>query len=392
MATRAVRERTRAADVLAWLREREGAMVDLLVALARAESPSDDADSQEGVQALLRRELERAGCVVRRIPGRHSGGHLYARPQVRRAGLPLQLLVGHADTVWPVGTVRDMPVEVGEGVVRGPGTFDMKAGLVQMAFALRCLRELALDPPALPVAFVNSDEEIGSPESRRWVERLARRAARAFVLEPAMGPGGALKTARKGVSAFTVIVRGRAAHAGLDPERGVSAILELARVVEHLHALTDPERGATVNVGVVAGGTRANVVAAEARAEVDVRTRTLADAQALEAEIRRIRPSLPGSSIEVRGGLRVPPLERTERNRRLWAAARAAGERLGLDLAEGLAGGGSDGSITSRSTATLDGLGPVGGGAHARDEHVIASSLPERAALLVELLLEPVAG
>ncbi len=365
-------------------------MVELLTSLASLESPSDVPASQEPVQAVFREALEEVGYAVRRVGGRSSGGHLYARPRTRRRHTPIQLLIGHSDTVWPLGTVREMPVRVENGLVRGPGTFDMKAGLVQAVFALGCVRSLDLEPPAVPVVFVNSDEEIGSPESRRWVERLARRSARAFVLEPAMGAGGKLKTARKGMGAFTVTVRGKASHAGLDPTAGISAIGELARVVERLHALTDLERGTTVNVGVIRGGTRANVVAAEACAEVDVRAQSLDEACRVEDAIRRIRPSVDGASIEVEGGMRIPPMERTPRNVRLWEAARAAGGRLGLDLDQTLSGGGSDGNTTSRFTATLDGLGPVGDGAHARHEHVVVDELVRRTALVVELLMEPV--
>lgn len=372
------------------LRERERQMVELLVALASVESPSDEPASQPEVQRLLADELERAGYAVRRIPGKRSGGHLYARPARRTHGRPAQLLLGHGDTVWPVGTIRDMPVEVVDGVVRGPGTFDMKAGLVQMVFALRAIRELALSPPATPVIFVNSDEETGSAESHRWVVRLARRVVRTFVVEPSMGPGGRLKTARKGQGSFTVTVRGREAHAGLDPTGGASAILEMAHVIQALHALTDLERGTTVNVGVVRGGTRPNVIAGEAAAGVDARITTFAEGESVERAIRAIRPTVPGTSIEISGGIGIPPMERTEANRRLWEAALAAGARLGLELEEAMSGGASDGSTASRYTATLDGLGPVGDGAHARHEHVVARAMPERAALLAELLMEPV--
>lgn len=379
----------RAGEVLEWMQHREAAMVDLLTSLASLESPTDVPASHEPVQGLLREALEREGYAVRRVHGPGGRGHLYARPRYRSRGRPVQLLVGHSDTVWPIGTLASMPVQVQDGIVRGPGTFDMKAGLVQGVFALACVRALDLAPPATPVVFVNSDEEVGSPDSRRWMERLARRAVRAYVLEPSMGETGKLKTARKGMGVFTVTVRGRAAHAGLDPTGGASAILELARTVERLHALTDFDRGTTVNVGIVRGGTRPNVIAAEARAEVDVRVTTLDAGRHVEDAIRRLRPSLDGTSIEVEGGMRVPPMEPTPRNERLWNAARAAGERLGLSLEQTLSGGGSDGNTTSRFTATLDGLGPVGDGAHARHEHVVVKHMAERAALVVELLMEP---
>ncbi len=383
-------ERSRAAEVLIHLRGQEAEMVEFLVGLVSVESPSDVPGSQIEVQRLLRDAFASAGYAVRRIPGRRSGGHLFARPVERIRGRPAQLLLGHCDTVWPLGQLRKMPVEMVDGVLRGPGTFDMKGGLTQMVFALRAVDDLGLDPPATPVVFVNSDEETGSAESRRWVERLARRVARAYVLEPSLGPQGKLKTARKGVGNFTVTVRGKEAHAGLDPTGGASAILEMARVIGALHAMTDLERGTSVNVGIVRGGSRSNVIAGEARAEVDVRITTLEEGRGVERAIRAIRPTVPGTSIEVSGGIRIPPMERTPGNRRLWKAARAAGSRLGLELDEALSGGGSDGNTTSRFTPTLDGLGPVGDGAHARHEHLVVQALAERTALLVELLMEPV--
>ncbi|HSG47266.1 MAG TPA: M20/M25/M40 family metallo-hydrolase, partial [Longimicrobiales bacterium] len=236
---------------------------------------------------------------------------------------------------------------------------------------------------------VNSDEEIGSPESRPHVRRLARAVNRAFILEPSFGPLGLLKTARKGVGHFQVTVRGRASHAGLDPEAGISAILELSHVIQTLHALTDPERGLTVNVGTIEGGTRANVVAAESRAQVDVRALTVEDAAWVTEAIRGLRPSVEGVTLEVEGGFEIPPLERTPRNRVLWHQAQAAGREMGLELGEVTAGGGSDGNTTSQYTATLDGLGPRGDGAHADREHVVVVSLAERTALLAALLAAP---
>jgi glutamate carboxypeptidase len=285
-----------------------------------------------------------------------------------------------------------MPVVVENGHVKGPGTFDMKAGIVQGLFALEALSSLGLDLPATPVWLINSDEETGSPESRRWMQLLARRVARAYVLEPAFGREGRLKTARKGVARYTVTMRGTAAHAGLDPTAGASAITELSHVIQRLHALTDLERGTTVNVGVVRGGTRANVIAAEASAEVDVRVLSVADGEYVATQIRAIEPLTPGTSIEVAEGIVIPPLERTQRNRALWSAAREAGARLGLDLGEFTAGGGSDGNTTSQFTATLDGLGAIGDGAHAIHEAVLIDGMPERAALLAELLMAPVDG
>jgi glutamate carboxypeptidase len=285
-----------------------------------------------------------------------------------------------------------MPVRVEGETVRGPGVLDMKGGLVQMAFALRAVRDLGLRPAATSVALVNSDEEVGSPDSRALIGRLARGAARAFVLEPAFGRDGKLKTARKGVGSFTVVIRGRAAHAGLSPEEGASAILELSHQVQRLFALNDPARGLTVNVGTVDGGLRANVVAPVVRAGVDVRVRTAADAAAVEAAIRGLQPLNPRTTIEVAGGFESPPLEPVPRNQALWRLAHDLGRRLGLELRQAAVGGASDGNTASQYTATLDGLGAVGDGAHAAHEYVEIGRLVERSALLVLLLTAPVAA
>src|SRR5579871_2391334 len=295
--------------VLSYLRERRQDMVDLLQRLALAESPSDNPAAVAPALALLESELGQAGMTVRHFPGRVSAGTLYARPQERSGKSPHQLLVGHCDTVWPVGTVKRMPVRVEGNTVRGPGVFDMKGGLVQMLYALRALRDLGLRPPADCVAVISSDEEIGSPDSTPLIRRLARRAARAFVLEPAFGRDGKLKTARKASGGFTITVTGRAAHAGVNPEEGVSAILEMSHQVQRLFELNDAARGITVNVGTIDGGLRPNVVAAEVRASVDVRVRTRQDAAEVEAAIRGLRPINPVTTIQVEGGIEQSPME-----------------------------------------------------------------------------------
>jgi glutamate carboxypeptidase len=269
----------------------------------------------------------------------------------------------------------------------------MKAGLVQGIYAVRALRELGLEPPLAPVFFVNSDEEIGSVESAPRILRLARRVRRVFVLEPSLGPEGRLKTARKGVVRSRVTVHGRAAHAGLEPEKGASAVLELAHVIRHLYALADPERGMTVNVGLIGGGQASNVVAPEAWAEVDLRVLRRADAEEFDRVLRGLISEVtevPGTRIEITGGVNRQPLERNPRNRALWQAAERCAGELGIELGEGTAGGGSDGNLTTEHAATLDGLGAVGDGAHAVHEHVVAARMPERAALLARLMLEPV--
>lgn len=365
-------------------------MVDLLVGVATLESPSDVPDSQASVQLALANALEARGFAVRHMPGRRTGGLLLARPRARRKRTPLQLLIGHSDTVWPLGTTAAMPVTVDGDNVRGPGVFDMKAGLVQGIFALEALSALGLEPEATPVWIINSDEEIGSLESKRWVRRVARRAARAFVLEPAYGAEGRLKTARKGIARFRVTVRGVPAHAGLDPTAGASAIHEMAHVILALHALTDLERGTTVNVGTVRGGTRSNVTAAEAHADVDVRVETEAAGEEITRAIHALTARTPRTSIHVEGGLATPPLERTERNVALWRQAVTVGERFGLALEEYTSGGVSDGNTASHFTATLDGLGAIGDGAHARHEWISIDGMVQRAAFLAELLMEPV--
>ena len=378
-----------APDILDWLREREDDLVALLSELARLESPSTDPAAQEPVFARLAEALDDAGYRVRRVPGRASGGQILALPRRRSRGRPLQLLLGHADTVWPRGTLERMPVRVEDGRLHGPGTFDMKAGLAMAAFALRALAELGATPEVTPVLFVSSDEEVGSAESRRWIEALARRADRVWVLEPAYGADGRIKTARKGVGEFVVRVHGRAAHAGLDPTAGVSAIVEMAHQIQRLTALNDPAEGVSVNVGVVEGGERPNVVAPLCTARVDVRAPTAESARRLERAILALDPVLPGARVEVSGGVDRPPLERTPANRRAWEAARTAGVELGLELEEAAVGGGSDGNLTSPLAPTLDGLGPVGDGAHALHEHVRVDSLVPRTALLALLLLRP---
>ncbi len=386
-AERAADEARRTLEAVRGMRDE---FVHFLSHLAGMESPTDRPETQAPVQRFLAGALGDLGFDVRVVPGRKTGGHLFARPSRKGKGVSSQLLVGHTDTVWPVGTLEQMPVVVEEGRLHGPGTLDMKGGLTQAVFALRALRALDLEPPTLPVLFFNSDEEIGSPESKRYVRMLARRARRAFVLEPSLGSEGRIKTARKGLGRFEITIRGRASHAGLDPEAGASAILELSHVIQRLHALNDLERGTTVNVGVIDGGVRPNVVAPLARASVDVRVRTMDDGRRVEAAIKALEPTTEGVRLEVEGAVAVPPLERTPRNRVLWTEARRAAEALGLEVDEGMAGGGSDGNTTSQFTATLDGLGCVGDGAHADHEHIEIDRSLERCALLARLLISPV--
>jgi glutamate carboxypeptidase len=374
--------------IFSHLSERSQEMVALLAELVRAESPSNVPQSQDQVLYILGERLAQLSYRVSRLVGRNCGGHLYARPW-RPTRRHIQLLLGHCDTVWPLGTLADMPLTVGDGVLSGPGSYDMKAGLVQMLYALEALHALQLEPPLAPVVFINSDEEIGSHDSTRRIRRLARIAQRALVLEPSLGMDGKLKTARKGVGRFTVTVKGKAAHAGLNPESGASAILELSYVIQKLFALNDPKRGVTVNVGTIDGGLGPNVVAPESRAEVDVRVVSADDARRVEAAIKALEPVVAGVSLVIQGRFGRPPMERTPANQALWQTARDIGRQVGLDLKEALAGGASDGNTTSRYTATLDGLGAVGDGAHARHEFVYCDKMAERGALVALLLLAP---
>jgi glutamate carboxypeptidase len=372
------------------LRPRQEEMVRLVEDLVRLESPSEDAAAQAGVLERLGAELAERGFRTRRIRGRRSGGSLLALPRERARRGPRQLLLGHADTVWPLGTVSERPPEVRAGRLHGPGSYDMKAGLVQGLFALEAAAT-ALEGrlPVTPLVLVNTDEEIGSRESTQSIRRLARLCERVFVLEPSLGPEGALKTSRKGIGRFTVKVQGKAAHAGLDPDKGASAILELSLVIQKLFALNDPEHGVTVNVGMIDGGLQPNVVAPESSAVVDVRVRTHEDAARIEAAIHGLEPSTPGTALAVEGRIGRPPMEPTPGNRRLWTMAKESAELLGLSIDEAAVGGGSDGNTTSQTTPTLDGLGPVGEGAHALHESLVVEALAERAALLAMLLIHP---
>ena len=379
-------------EILDHVKAREDELLNLCGELVTIESPSPDATATRRVLDRLTSELDALGYRYRMSEPAKSGGFLFARPAGRRRHRPTQLLLGHVDTVWPLGTLESRPWSVEDGVARGPGVFDMKAGVVQILFALRALRDLDLDPPATPLVLINSDEEIGSRESTSAIDRLSRVASRAFVCEPGLGSSGAIKTARKGLAKYTVTVDGRAAHAGLDPEDGASAILELSSVIQRLFNLTDRERDVTVNVGTIEGGIQANVVAPWSQAVVDVRVLTPEDATSLDAAIRSLEPVTPGTTITVTGGFGRPPMARTERNAALFEQARRIGSSLGMDLQEVTAGGGSDGNTTSQHTATLDGLGIIGDGAHAPSERIELRSLAPRTTLLAALLMEPIAG
>jgi len=375
-----------AAAALDLFRSWRGDFIKLVSALALAESPSTAPASHAPVRGIVEDVFSDLGFSVARIPGKVHGDHVLAMPRDRE---PEQLLLGHLDTVWALGTLESMPVQVEGDVLRGPGVFDMKGGLAAGIFALRALRELGLETELATAFLVTAEEEIGSPESEPLIIDLAKRVSRVFVLEPALGEEGRIKTTRKGVGHFEVTVTGVSSHSGLAPRDGASAIVELANIIQTLTGLTDHGRGVTVNVGVVEGGTRANVVAASATAEVDVRVRSVEDARWIEDEFQRLVATLPRTSVEIAGAVERDPLERTPRNAALWESALEIADGIGIQLEEGESGGASDGNFTSQYAATLDGLGAVGDGAHADHEFLYIDRTLERAAILTGLLALP---
>lgn len=373
--------------ILLYLERRRAEMVSLCRELVECESPTDDAAAVGRFAGLVADQV--AGMArVRRIAGGRFGPHLQCEfdlPGEKKDGQILAL--GHSDTVWPVGTLKQMPFREAEGRLWGPGVLDMKAGIAFLIFAVRALRELELPVRRRVVMQLNSDEEVGSESSRPLTEEEARRSLAVLVLEPGTGLEGKLKTARKGVGEYSIVVRGRAAHAGLDFSSGASAILELARQIQKVAGFTRVERGITVNAGVISGGSRTNVVAAEARAAIDVRVPRIKDSEALDRRFHGLRPVDRRCKIEISGGLNRPPMERTAGIAKLFRKARELAAELGIELEESVSGGGSDGNFTAAVGApTLDGLGGVGEGAHAPHESILVERMADRAALVAKLL------
>jgi glutamate carboxypeptidase len=360
-------------DRLGHLRQRQAPMLDALATIVALESPSSDADALATCAAAV------SELFAHRLGHRPAaaGAHLHWSG----GGPATVVLVGHFDTVWPVGTLARRPFAVVDGVARGPGALDMKAGIVQLVEALATLDDLAGVDVVL-----TADEELGSQTSRALVQGAVRGARAALVLEPA-GPGGALKTARKGTGMYTLHVHGRAAHAGNEPEKGANALLGLAEVVLAAGRLGRAELGTTVTPTMASAGMASNVVPAEASAELDVRIEDPAEADRVDADVRALSSSVAGTTLAVEGGPNRPPMPASASSA-LFARARVCADRLGLGTLEGVAvGGGSDGNFTAAAgVPTLDGLGAVGGGMHADDEHVLVATMPERAALLAELI------
>lgn len=371
-------------------RQRQPEMLDLLRRMVEMESPSDNKEALDKLGRFLGAEFSRLGAQVEFIPQSDAGDHLKAEfpgkeEASAKSAKPI-LLLGHFDTVWPLGTLGKMPFKVENGRAFGPGIYDMKTGIVMMLFALRALREMGAQHRPVTV-LLDSDEEVGSRTGRPAVEATAKNCEAVLVLEPSQTIHGYLKTARKGVGDFLLRVRGRASHAGVDFEKGHSAIVELSRQLLEVTKFTDLERGITVNPGIIYGGSRTNVVAAEAVAEIDVRIARLADGPELEKKFHSLKAFDPGCTIEVSGGINRPPMERTFGTAKLFQIAKEQGAALGMELAEASTGGGSDGNFTSAlGIATLDGLGAVGEGAHASNESIVLEELPRRTALLAALL------
>jgi glutamate carboxypeptidase len=365
-------------DLLTPFTEQLPEAVALLEEMVSMESPSYDKELTDSFVQFLAGKFQEIGGNVDIVPAAKVGNHL--RVKFSDASAHRVLLLGHTDTVWTAGEIAKRPFKIENGRATGPGVFDMKAGILLMWMAMRALK-------ARPVTILlNSDEEIGSSSSRSLIESEASQCRAVLVLEPSL-PGGALKTARKGVGRFTVKAIGRAAHAGIDPGKGVNAVEEISRQILKLQRMTDSTRNTTVTVGVVQGGTRPNVVPAEAAAEIDVRIASIDEAGRIAAMIKALSPELPGARLEIRGGINRPPMERNTETDRLFGAAREIAAEFGLDLKEGSTGGASDGNFTSAiGIPTLDGLGAIGGGAHAIDEWIEIDSLPQRAALLAGLI------
>lgn len=373
-------------DRLAWLRERQGAMLETVRQMVEIESPSDNKAAVDRLGRWLAGKFEALGGHSKFHRATEFGDHLQVDFPGRDRRQPV-LLLGHLDTVYPLGTLAKMPCREASGRLHGPGTLDMKSGIGMMLYAIDAMRDQGGTVPRPVSVLLVSDEEVGSSSSRRITEELAKRSAAVFVLEPSYGPKGAVKTARKGVGEYSLKVTGKAAHAGLDFQEGHSAILELARQIERISKLVDLKHGLTLNVGLVQGGTRVNVIPAEATASIDVRVVRASDATGLDRKLRALKPINRQCKLEVRGVVDRPPMERTPAVASLYRQASELAKRMGWRLEEAAVGGGSDGNLTAAlGIPTLDGLGGVGEGAHAPSESIVISELPKRAALLAGLI------
>lgn len=360
--------------------------LDLLKQIVELESPSNEKQAVDKLVDFLQGELERRDAEVERVAQAETGDLLIARwPGDDREPL---FVMTHIDTVWPVGTLERLPWKVEGDVARGPGIYDMKASVAMMLTAIDILKDLGHTGRPI-VWLINTDEEIGSPGSREYIERYAKESAYVLCLEPPVPPDDALKTERKGVGMFNMKVRGRAAHAGADHQNGISAIEELARQIQWLHSLTDYDKGTTVNVGVISGGTKRNVVAAEAEALIDLRVTTMAEAERMVPLIKGAKAQLEGATVEIHGDLNRPPMERSPHVLAAFERAQEIARTIGQEVVESSTGGGSDGNFTAAlGVPTIDGLGCPGDGAHAETEHIQLPKVAPRTALITALLAD----
>lgn len=371
---------------LAYFDDRGDQIVATIRELVEIESPSDDKPAVDRLSNLVATKFAALGGTVKIHPAKDFGNHLQVEFAGKSDTKPV-LLLGHYDTVYPLGTLATMPCRIAEDKLTGPGVLDMKSGIALMLHTIAALKDWHGELPRPVTVLLVSEEEVGSDSSRAITESLARKAGAVLVLEPSYGLEGAVKTARKGVGEYQVKVIGKAAHAGLDFQKGVNAIVELARQIQKITDFTDLKRGLTVSVGIVSGGSRTNVVPAEATAQVDVRVARLKDAAGIDKKMRALRPVNRKCRLQVTGGINRPPMERTAGVAALYEKAVAIARDLGWELGEAAVGGGSDGNFTAGlGIPTLDGLGGVGDGAHASHEHILISQLPRRAALLAGLI------
>jgi glutamate carboxypeptidase len=372
---------------LHYFEERKTGILDTIRQLVEIESPSDNKAALDRLGSLLAGRFEKLGGHAKFHRAESAGDHLQVDFDGARGSKPV-LLLGHLDTVYPLGTLSTMPWRIADDKAFGPGVFDMKAGIAFMLYAIEALRERRSDRLPRPVTvLLVSDEETGSDSSRRITESLAKKCASVLVLEPSAGAKGAVKTSRKGVGEYTLKVTGIAAHSGLDFEKGESAVIELSRQIIAISKLVDLKRGITLNAGSIHGGTRVNVIPAEATAVLDLRVAHMKDAAVIDRRLRSLKPFNRKCKLQINGGLNRPPMERTAGVAALYKKASAIAGQLGWKLEEAAVGGGSDGNFTAGlGIPTLDGLGAVGDGAHASHEHVVISELPRRTALLAKLI------
>jgi glutamate carboxypeptidase len=385
-ATRSKQTSTEGARRLGYFAERREQVVATIRELVQIESPSDNKAAVERLSDVVAAKFAALGGTIKIHPATDFGNHLQVDFAGKSAARPV-LLLGHYDTVYPLGTLASMPCQIVGDKLTGPGVLDMKSGIALMLSAIAALKDWHGELPRPITVLLVSDEEVGSDSSRAVTESLARKAAAVLVLEPSYGLQGAVKTARKGVGDYQIKVTGKAAHAGLDFQKGANAIEELARQIDRISSFTDLKKGITVSTGLISGGTRVNVVPAGATATIDVRVARMKDAAVIEKKMRSLRAFNRKCKVEVTGGVNRPPLERTAGVAALYAQAAAIARDLGWKLGEAAVGGGSDGNFTAGlGIPTLDGLGTVGDGAHATHEHILISELPRRAALIAGMV------